>query len=75
MRAFRGAYIDVAQRMKAEQGKDTEHKNSEVEQLDFEFVLFSSVLIDYDYIMALIARYTQGNFHQHSKQIFRELQV
>lgn len=60
LRAFRGAYIDVAQRLKAEQGKDIENRDSEVEQLDFEFVLFSSVLIDYDYIMALIAKYTQS---------------
>ena len=60
LRAFRGAYIDVAQRLKAEQGKDIENRDSEVEQLDFEFVLFSSVLIHYDYIMALIAKYTQS---------------
>lgn len=60
LRAFRGAYIDVAQRLKAEQEKGLENKNAEVEQLDFEFVLFSSVLIDYDYIMALIAKYTQS---------------
>lgn len=60
LRAFRGAYIDVAQRLKAEQGKETENKDSEVEQLDFEFVLFSSAIIDYDYIMALIAKYTQS---------------
>ena len=33
---------------------------AEVQQLDFEFVLFASAVIDYDYIMALIARYTQG---------------
>lgn len=59
LRAFRGAYIDVAQRLKAEQGKDLENKDSEVEQIDFEFVLFSSAIIDYDYIMALIAKYTQ----------------
>ena len=59
LRAFRGAYIDVAQRLKSEQGKENEDKNPEVEQLDFEFVLFSSAIIDYDYIMALIAKYTQ----------------
>ncbi len=60
LRAFRGAYIDVAQRLKADQGKELENKDSEVEQLDFEFVLFSSTIIDYDYIMALIAKYTQS---------------
>lgn len=60
LRAFRGVYIDVAQRLKAEQGKDFEKMDSEVEQLDFEFVLFSSAIIDYDYIMALIAKYTRS---------------
>lgn len=59
MRAFRGVYIDVAQRLKAEQGKDIEGKEPEIDQTDFEFVLFSSAIIDYDYIMALIAKYTQ----------------
>ncbi len=29
-----------------------------MQQLDFEFVLFASAVIDYDYIMALIARYS-----------------
>ena len=28
------------------------------DQLDFEFVLFASAVIDYDYIMGLIARYS-----------------
>lgn len=30
-----------------------------MQQLDFEFVLFASAVIDYDYIMGLIARMTQ----------------
>jgi type I restriction enzyme R subunit len=30
-----------------------------VDQLDFEFVLFASAVIDYDYIMGLMARYSQ----------------
>ena len=59
LRAFRGAYIDVAQRLKTEQGKENGDADSEVEQIDFEFVLFSSAIIDYDYIMALISKYTQ----------------
>lgn len=59
LRAFRGVYIDIAQRLKAEQGKESEDNASEIEQLDFEFVLFSSAIIDYDYIMALISKYTQ----------------
>jgi type I restriction enzyme R subunit len=30
-----------------------------VQQLEFEFVLFASAVIDYDYIMGLIAKFTQ----------------
>ncbi len=58
LRAFRGVYLDTAQRLKAQQGKADE--SGPVQQLDFEFVLFASAVIDYDYIMGLIARYTQG---------------
>ena len=72
MRAFRGAYMDMAQRLKAAQGKEIENKDSEVEQLDFEFVLFSSAIIDYDYIMALISRYTQ---YEPKKQHMRKEQI
>ena len=57
--AFRGAYLETAQRLKAQQGKSGEKANPNVEQLDFEFVLFASAVIDYDYIMGLIARYSQ----------------
>jgi type I restriction enzyme R subunit len=60
MRAFRGAYLETAQRLKEQQGKDFTEENPEVAQLDFEFVLFSSAIIDYDYIMSLIAKYTQN---------------
>jgi type I restriction enzyme R subunit len=31
-----------------------------VDQIDFEFVLFASAVIDYDYIMGLIAKYSAG---------------
>ncbi len=57
LRAFRGVYIETANRLKKEQGRD-DKTSEELEQLDFEFVLFASALIDYDYIMSLIARYT-----------------
>ena len=61
LRAFRGAYLETAQRLKEQQGapgKDGEPTNPEVDQLDFEFVLFASAVIDYDYIMKLIAKYS-----------------
>lgn len=38
--------------------EEGEQAPAEVQQLDFEFVLFASSLIDYDYIMGLIARMT-----------------
>jgi len=56
---FRGAYLETAQRLKAQQGKGTDKPSEEVEQVDFEFVLFASAVIDYDYIMGLIARFSQ----------------
>jgi len=57
---FRGAYLETAQRLKAQQGKGGNEKPApDVDQIDFEFVLFASALIDYDYIMSLIARFSQ----------------
>ena len=56
---FRGAYLETAHRLRAQQGKGGENPNPAVDQLDFEFVLFASAVIDYDYIMELIARFSQ----------------
>ena len=56
---FKGVYLDTAQRLKAQQDKQGGKVDPEVQQLDFEFVLFASAVIDYDYIMSLIARYSQ----------------
>ncbi len=58
LNAFRGVYLETAQRLKEQQRKGDDHASPEVQQLDFEFVLFASAVIDYDYIMALIARYS-----------------
>ncbi|OGT89531.1 MAG: DEAD/DEAH box helicase [Gammaproteobacteria bacterium RIFOXYA12_FULL_61_12] len=57
LQGFKGVYLDTAQRLKAQQDKGDDKTDPEVQQLDFEFVLFASALIDYDYIMALITRY------------------
>ncbi|MFC5520132.1 type I restriction endonuclease subunit R [Polaromonas jejuensis] len=62
---FRGVYLETAQRLKQQQaqqgkgGKEADGGAADVEQLDFEFVLFASALIDYDYIMSLISRFSQ----------------
>jgi type I restriction enzyme R subunit len=57
LQAFRGVYLETAQRLKEKQSKGSD--GPEGEQLDFEFVLFASAMIDYDYIMTLIAGYSQ----------------
>ena len=56
--AFRGAYLETASRLKTKQSKDNSDTSPNVQQLDFEFVLFASSIIDYDYIMGLIAKYS-----------------
>lgn len=59
LQGFRGVYLDTAQRLKGQQDKVPEKASEDVDQLDFEFVLFASAVIDYDYIMGLIADYSQ----------------
>lgn len=63
LRGFKGQYLETAKRLKAQQGKGGKEGGSpgeekEVDQLDFEFVLFASSIIDYDYIMGLIAKFS-----------------
>ena len=61
LRAFRGRYIETARRLKEQHGNagaGGEPTTPDVDQLEFEFVLFASALIDYDYIMKLIATYS-----------------
>lgn len=73
LRAFKGAYLDTALRIKENQRKDTTDKKAELEQLDFEFVLFSSAIIDYDYIMSLLSKYTQPDVPKKEKMTKKEL--
>jgi type I restriction enzyme R subunit len=55
LNAFRGQYLETAQRLKEQREKPGGDKPApDVDQLDFEFVLFASATIDYDYIMKLI---------------------
>ena len=59
-RGFRGAYLETAQRLKEQRGKTggKTEPEGDVDQIDFEFVLFASAVIDYDYIMGLIAKFS-----------------
>jgi type I restriction enzyme R subunit len=58
LRSFKAAYLDTALELKRKQDKGDE-ADPAVQQLEFDLVLFASSLIDYDYIMGLIATSTQ----------------
>lgn len=59
LKGFKGAYLATAQDLREKQGKTGGEPDPVVENLDFELVLFASALIDYDYIMGLIAKFSQ----------------
>jgi type I restriction enzyme R subunit len=56
LQSFRGQYLETAQRLreKRETPGSDEKTSPAIDQLDFEFVLFASATIDYDYIIKLI---------------------
>jgi type I restriction enzyme, R subunit len=58
LNAFRGQYLETAQRLREQRNKPGVQKSEVLDQLDFEFVLFASATIDYDYIMKLIADFS-----------------
>ena len=63
LQQFRTAYLDLARRARNESGGRTE-ETPEGDAPDFELSLFSSALVDYDYIMKLLARYTNTHFEK-----------
>lgn len=60
LRSFRSSYLEIAKQLKEVQQKEGDKAPENIKQLDFEFVLFASAVVDYDYIMNLIAKFTQG---------------
>ena len=58
LQAFRGAYLNLAYDIKKRRDRKKESVAPEIDDLDLEFVLFASAIVDYDYIMSLIANYT-----------------
>ncbi|PHN95008.1 DEAD/DEAH box helicase [Maribacter sp. 6B07] len=69
---FKSSYLETAKAFKKRQEKEGEDAPEDIQQLDFEFVLFASAVIDYDYIMSLIADSTQ---QKPSKQKMSKSQV
>jgi len=59
LQEFRSSYIETAKQLREIQQKGGDDTPPEIQQLDFEFVLFASAVIDYDYIISLIADSTQ----------------
>ncbi len=55
LQEFRSSYIETAKQLRKIQQKEGDDAPPEIQQLDFEFVLFASSVIDYDYIMGLVA--------------------
>lgn len=55
-RAFKGVYIDTARELKQQRDTGGPDVPPIIDELDFEFVLFASAVIDYDYIMELVAK-------------------
>ena len=62
LQQFRTAYLDLARRRRNENS----HQSKDVpdDEPDFELSLFSSAVVDYDYIMKLLAKYTDTHFEK-----------
>lgn len=69
---FRSSYLETAKAFKKRLDQEGDKAPQDLQQLDFEFVLFASAVIDYDYIMGLIADSTQ---QKPSKQKMTKAQV
>lgn len=71
LQEFRSSYLETAKQLREIQQKEGSDASEDIQELDFEFVLFASAVIDYDYIMSLIADSTQKS----SKQKMSKSQV
>lgn len=59
LQEFRSSYLETAKQLRKIQQNEGDNAPPDIQQLDFEFVLFASAVIDYDYIMNLVADNTQ----------------
>lgn len=64
LQQFRTAYLDLARRYEPADGRSRKEETPEGNTPDFELSLFSSALVDYDYIMRLLAKYTDTHFEK-----------
>ena len=64
LQQFRTAYLDLARRSGATGSGEYMDETPEADEPDFELSLFSSALVDYDYIMKLMAKYTDTHLER-----------
>lgn len=64
LQQFRTAYLDLARRSGTTGLSDNMERTPEDDDPDFELSLFSSALVDYDYIMKLLAKYTDTHLER-----------
>ncbi|MGY3805365.1 type I restriction endonuclease subunit R [Pigmentibacter ruber] len=69
---FKASYLETAQKLRNKQLKKDAVISEEVRNTDFEFVLFSSAIVDYDYIMKLVSNLMNDNTSKH-KMLREEL--
>lgn len=59
-RGLKAQYLETAKRLRDHRERDDDgHQQRPADQLDFEYVLFASAVIDYDYIMGLLAKFSE----------------
>ena len=64
LQQFRTAYLDLARRTGHLDRDGRTETTPEGEEPDFELSLFSSALVDYDYIMKLLAKYADTHYEK-----------
>ena len=57
--AFKSSYLETAKQLRVIQQQEGNDAEDALQQLDFEFVLFATAIIDFDFIMGLVADSTQ----------------
>lgn len=64
LQQFRTAYLDMARKVRAAESYGRTEETPEGEEPDFELSLFSSAMVDYDYIMKLLSKYTSTHYEK-----------
>lgn len=63
---YRSSYIETSKELRSIEYEQQDHTPEEIQQLDYEYVLFASNVIDTDYIFGLLAQNMGGTPTKHS---------